>query len=714
MAATARRRPISPSPVGSPTPSAVSLLATGANRGANRDGSSAGTTTNALRSTGRIDAASPLSASHASLITEQAQATLSTRPIPPLEYRPASSEQSATNTSLNTTATTTAATTKRTKTTSTTTATIASASNARTKTSMADSTSLSEDRAAERAFYRRILFQNFAPSQEVPQITPDASLDHEIYLLLAYLLRETVLPWYSKLTPDRELLTQIVNIIVDIVHTLLQRLSTTQNPADPPLASIHRLLSLELPLILQQHYVDFRQAQHKAGSVWAPLVSAQLFHSSSPHPGIHTDDLGLDGRIELDYLRIAVLALLSSVLPADEFAPDTEKFVVRDVLVTVLRGALGKPTRPWFVVQSLNKVLDATGWCEAPLGCVPPPAGGLASDSFPRAGTGAAARSETRTSFAVHLANLPALLLRLWTFLVLRVLPFLVRAYLDLFNVHRANRRRFPSETGSGTNNQPGSSTGGYGSSMSRSVSVGSLSEKRMHGRFPSHRFDTHLSAAGATPLNSKPNRSQEDEEAEAKRELERIREEEEDHDGDDETAALSLDGDSGLSARYPYVASWLGLVEEAIETRTRTLLSSVFAIVKVGLAIGGFDWKTDLVVMSAVLHKATDPVAIAKHVRLVRKILLPNGHLSPPVPDPSPETQDREYKRLRARLLAGTPAVVRRAVWGRDAETQFAGLSRWLEPVCSPQAAGPNTLLGILVLERLIAVLCPDLVESS
>ncbi len=418
-----RRGATSPSPLSSPTPSAVAAFAV------RKDTSSPFAASAAFR-----DVASPLSASHASLSTDPVHATLSPRPMSPIGYRIDHSAPSTSANASNAAHRQQMQEANRSRARPTEGSAPSSESASTSATSAKTATSSSFDKAAERGFYRRILFQNLSSGTEAPTITHDSDLDHEIYLLLAYLLRETVLPWYSKLTPDREFLTQVTSIITSIIHTIVQRQSSA-GPSDSStsfegdihaprpasnaeLPRIHDLLSRDIPLILRQHCSDFRRARTKVDSVWAPLGTkvsssttaasisradqdeqqrqqvreqldpvsrrafdsafgtsrssasplqlAQLFVAASPHPGLDPVTGSLDGKIELAYLRIAVLNLLSSLLPADEFAPDTEKFIVRDVLVTVLRGALARSFRPWFFVQSIHKTLDAAGWPSSP------------------------------------------------------------------------------------------------------------------------------------------------------------------------------------------------------------------------------------------------------------------------------------------------------------------------------------------------------------
>lgn len=771
-----------PSPSASPTPSTVAAFAM------RRDTASPFASSPAFR-----DVASPMSASHASVSKDAARATLSPRPMSPAAYRldaSASGPSSKPNAS--------ASSSSR------------SATNAKLddgfSTRPAERTSIrsqqggdqtpstrSSDKSAERSFYRRVLFQDLSPNAEAPTITHDADLDHEIYLLLAYLLRETVLPWYSKLTPDREFLTQVTSIITAIVHTITERqlfpaqanasspatnesdIHAPRTPAQSDLVRIHDLLSRDIPLVLRQHCQEFRLACAKAGSVWAPLGAsatpptltkdvssvgndeqrhqqvherlsaeyqsaflpsskidsasasplqvAQLLSAACPHPGIDGASDSLDGKIDLTYLRIAVLNLLSSLMPADEFTPDTEKFIVRDVLVTVLRGALARSFRPWFFVQSMHKALDAAGWPSHPTLPSSEPAHRLKSEPVQTADTPAPA-SQVTASILTLISRLPLLLVNAWTFLVLRALPFVVRAYLDLFNVHREasrkRRRRQQLQVDGGSMHVRTSST----NQIPPSLSTGSLNERKMHGRYPSRKFQFGPDGT----LLDRGNSSGAAKGVDETREIE-------------PAGTVATEDVEESHPLHDYVGNWLGATEEILQVSSHALLRTAFGFVRTALGASGMDAVLNRMIVRKINAALRDTQTWTRMVQELRRILLPNGHFPPSVPDPDVETQEAEWIRLRTRLVcnpsgsAVSPSDAQqesflariskkmllgsadtslgrgdRASKVRDTQYQLQTLTAWLAPFCSPQAAGSNTLFAILLFERVVATLCPDL----
>nr|CDI52819.1 putative protein [Melanopsichium pennsylvanicum 4] len=703
-----RRDASSPSPLSSPTPSAVAAFAL------RKDTSSPFTPSAAFR-----DVASPLSASHASLTTDPVHATLSPRPMSPVAYRiehstpPASSSAkwngAYTQDSANQSVAHQVSIKEKTN------QTWPSTSLNQRSTAVPLSTASRDDKATDRAFYRRILFQDLPASSEAPTITHDAHLDHEIYLLLAFLLRETVLPWYSKLTPDRQFLTQVTSIIISILHTVAQRqsdqtaisVSTTALDSDihaPSISSaqlprIHDLLSRDIPLILRQHFYDFRQAHIKVDSVWAPLGTqqsssptsntltqaecdqqrrqrlherlpshvqeainvasrsdasplqvAQLFYAASPHPGFDPLTSSLDGKIDLAYLRIVVLNLLSSLLPADEYAPNTERFILRDVLVTVLRGALARSFRPWFFVRSIHKALDSAGWPSDPA---------LLPDRSSYLESEVGLCSDTLAPNSGSVATIEASL------------------YPDRFTSQKGN--------------------------LPPSFSAGSLYERKMHGRYPSRKFnfshdDTITAQGRSSAIDANLTLTQSDIAV-----------------GSGKTGKGVIDAEiktmfDERDLAPNYVGNWLNAAEEVLQVDSHVLLRATFGLARTILCTTGLDESVNRMVVRRINKELRDTQKLTKMVRELRRTLLPNGHFAPSVPDPDVETQEAEWIRLRTRLIfepkvgeiAFLPWLIKKMLLGsadvsvsssdlsayaKDTQIQVQRLTTWLEPLCSTES---------------------------
>ncbi|EPQ28243.1 uncharacterized protein PFL1_04070 [Pseudozyma flocculosa PF-1] len=626
-------------------------------------------------------------------------------------------------------------------------------------------------------FYRRILFADLPSDQPVPALTGEKALDDQIYLLLAYLLRATVLPWYSKLTPNRQLLTEIVAIIRHVVDQIGPRLSVqpaAQRPsraraaASPPFAleryRLHALVGRELPLVLRQHYLEVRAARRKADTAWAPLVTAshsskagydlsddiaastaslsrhlpataldpydddadgtdhdteseptassariaQLHGFLCPHPGV--DSLhSVEGRLDPSYLRIAVSSLLGSLLPPEEWAVQTERYIVRDVTVMALRNSLGKCSRPWFLVQSIHKVLDVLRW--------PEDSSGAQADGRKRrdrdivaAGAGATSNARTTPTPLEHVVGLAIRLWSLLTILCTMVLPYVVRAYFDLFDPHAGPARHARGHGSQGASEDLLASSSPSSRSQGAKRREPSLRpERTMHGRYPSASVGSGflLGGGGGGGAGRRGGRAFEESSPPSSTPVEA---------GGSGASARTKAGFTAAAASAAmaeYAVPWLQLLEEVTEARTRMLSSALFSLLKMGVGFAGFGQTIDRIVTARVNATLDDTAALSDVVANLRRGMMPDGHLPPPVADPTPEVQAAEWRRLRRRLLQGMHPKVRLVLLGPDWSRQYDGMTRWLSPLCAPDAAGPNTHLAVMVLERVIVMLCPDLVEA-
>lgn len=203
---------------------------------------------------------------------------------------------------------------------------------------------------------KRLLFPHLAPDAEVPPLLHSPNLppelNAEIYDFIALALRAFVNPWWTKISRfDKDFLVQINLVVTQVVRSLEARLLKTD---------LSPLVFRDLPVLITQHYEDYRLASSKlntsysaGGAVSLPL----LFHQFQPHMAVTAD-----GSINEDYLRQAVDFILKACLPPEDYGPDPERYVIREVILKVLKDAIPRISQPWFV----HKVaLDLLGPSEA-------------------------------------------------------------------------------------------------------------------------------------------------------------------------------------------------------------------------------------------------------------------------------------------------------------------------------------------------------------
>jgi hypothetical protein len=196
----------------------------------------------------------------------------------------------------------------------------------------------------------RLLFHSSPPPLLFPAV-PD--LSDEIYDLIALALRAYVSPWYSKISRyDKDFLSHLSTVLTSVIINLHTRVSSPSAYADIP-----SLVLIDLPVILAQHYRDFRSARDRLGSAYANGGAASLrtlFARVQPHTAF-----GDDAVINIEYYRQVVDHILRLLLPPDDYAPDAERIILIEVILNVfLNDIIPRISHPAFIY---NLLLDLVG-----------------------------------------------------------------------------------------------------------------------------------------------------------------------------------------------------------------------------------------------------------------------------------------------------------------------------------------------------------------
>lgn len=199
---------------------------------------------------------------------------------------------------------------------------------------------------------RRLLLPPHS-SEDLPpllKLSPNAhpELASELYDFIAIALRAYINPWWTKLTRyDKEFLPHTNRIITHVIHALEERVHNVQHEA---------LVFHDLPTIVTQHFVDFRNAQSKLSSSYASGGAnslSQLFAHIQPHMAISSD-----GQIDTEYYRQTIDLVLKACLPVEDYQPEVERVIIREVLVKVLvNDIFPKITQPWFIQKTILDLL---------------------------------------------------------------------------------------------------------------------------------------------------------------------------------------------------------------------------------------------------------------------------------------------------------------------------------------------------------------------
>ncbi|KAI0768480.1 PXA domain-containing protein [Trametes elegans] len=199
----------------------------------------------------------------------------------------------------------------------------------------------------------RLLFPTLPADADLPPllVSPAATpeLNAELYEFIALALRAYVNPWWTKITRyDKEFLPEITRILTSVLRALEARVAATD---------FSPLVYRDLPTLLNQHWTDYRNAQSKLHTSYATGGAAtlpQLFHQMQPHMAVSAE-----GVIDIVYVRQAVDHILKACLPPEDYEPETERYIVREVILKVLvASVLPRITQPWFIHKT---ILDLMG-----------------------------------------------------------------------------------------------------------------------------------------------------------------------------------------------------------------------------------------------------------------------------------------------------------------------------------------------------------------
>lgn len=126
--------------------------------------------------------------------------------------------------------------------------------------------------------------------------------------------------------------------------------ATCSNILSPLKIDLVELILVSFPVLLTQHYLDYRQAvaklhlNHGGGSA---TELETLFHGLQPHFAFNN---------EKEYVKLLSDHLLKCLLPKEEYDSDCVRYLVRDILAMVLNIIISRLSDPWTINTIVCKV----------------------------------------------------------------------------------------------------------------------------------------------------------------------------------------------------------------------------------------------------------------------------------------------------------------------------------------------------------------------
>ncbi|KAK1140378.1 hypothetical protein N8T08_010436 [Aspergillus melleus] len=199
------------------------------------------------------------------------------------------------------------------------------------------------------------------PGDLLPPLTSSNEIDLQLYAIIAVIVKEFVLAWYSKITPDQTLVNEVTQVIAHCTRALEQRLRGTD---------VAQLFLDEVPALVEAHITSYRIAREQSRLPGFSSSTREIYHALYPHPAFSpvpdASDAGLAERQranETVYRQLLAQEVLAVLLPTEDLDNVCLRTLVGDIVADLILGnqISGKMCEGWFLWESITKLLDAVG-----------------------------------------------------------------------------------------------------------------------------------------------------------------------------------------------------------------------------------------------------------------------------------------------------------------------------------------------------------------
>ncbi|KAK5303582.1 hypothetical protein LTR99_005344 [Exophiala xenobiotica] len=186
----------------------------------------------------------------------------------------------------------------------------------------------------------------------LPPLTSSNEVDVQLYAIVAIVIKDFVNSWYSKITPDRTFVDEVIQIIAHCTRALEQRLRQID---------ITELLLDEVPALIERHINAYRTATTAPATVQYGESPRRIYHSLNPHPALDPSLAAEEQRrYESAYRQLLIQGALAVLLPTEDLANACLRTLVTDIIADLILGqALAeKICQPWFLHGTVSKVVE--------------------------------------------------------------------------------------------------------------------------------------------------------------------------------------------------------------------------------------------------------------------------------------------------------------------------------------------------------------------
>ncbi|KAF9535806.1 PXA domain-containing protein [Crepidotus variabilis] len=496
-------------------------------------------------------------------------------------------------------------------------------------------------------------------------------LNPELYDFIALALRAYVSPWWSKITRyDKDFLPHITRILGAVVRSLELRVKEVD---------LSCLVFHDIPSIVTQHYIDYRNAAAKTSTSYATGGAASLsnlFAHLQPHMAISSE-----GILNAEYYRQIIDHILKVCLPAEDYEPESQRIIIREVLVkVVIEDIMPKITQPWFIYKIL---LDAMGPPDEPIFDPQPPLAASIAQSQPFSFHNliVIVLSAVQACSGTCLALVQTYKQAITTIKLVQQSPPRTPQPSEIPIVLSTSAPVVPPEVLDIT---PKASKILQASSLRSVPSVRSTAFSEHHRRGPSSTFsgtppppNKHDPSVASTPNPSSSSYLQ--------------------------PSSTSTKQPTPPPPPYQanYTSSPLLLLVTILTLPTRFASSIIYTTLCMLCAL--FTSFLDKL-LPHMLYTFLSPLFILNTVKTAKKTLFPNGYPGPPPVEPTLEEQMEMRRKLEGWRGRGGVTLAIPFILGPD---PAATISAALDPLSDPQC---NRRLAVFILDRILIALFPEL----
>ncbi|KIW25089.1 uncharacterized protein PV07_10759 [Cladophialophora immunda] len=192
-----------------------------------------------------------------------------------------------------------------------------------------------------------------APIEGVlPPLTSSNEVDVQLYAVVAIVIKDFVNSWYSKITPDRTFVDEVIQIIAHCSRALEQRIRQVD---------ITELILDELPVLVERHIAAYRTATTAQAALQYGENPRRIYHALNPHPAL---DPSLPPEQQQAYesahRQLLVQGALAVLLPTEDLANTCLRTLVSDIISDLILGqaVAQKLCEPWFLHGIVSKVVE--------------------------------------------------------------------------------------------------------------------------------------------------------------------------------------------------------------------------------------------------------------------------------------------------------------------------------------------------------------------